>query len=72
MNGLPRTALNCRLLRESARTQHPMRGLLLLTCLLAVALCVLAVRDTKYYDILGVAPDADEATLKRAYKKQAL
>jgi DnaJ family protein A protein 2 len=37
-----------------------------------LALSVLAVRETKYYDILDVAPDADEATLKKAYKKQAL
>lgn len=30
------------------------------------------VRDTKYYDVLGVATDADEATIKKAYRKQAL
>ena len=33
---------------------------------------VLAVREKKYYDVLGVAPDADERTIKNAYKKQAL
>ena len=33
---------------------------------------VAAVRDSKYYDILGVAQDADEATIKKAYRKQAM
>jgi hypothetical protein len=31
-----------------------------------------AVRETKFYDVLGVSPDADERTIKKAYKKQAL
>lgn len=31
-----------------------------------------AVRDTKFYDLLGVAPDADEPTIKKAYRRQAL
>ena len=31
-----------------------------------------AVRDTKFYDVLGVAPDADTATIKKAYRRQAL
>lgn len=30
------------------------------------------VRETKFYDILGVTPDATEAQLKSAYKKGAL
>ncbi|KAF2742626.1 hypothetical protein M011DRAFT_481534 [Sporormia fimetaria CBS 119925] len=30
------------------------------------------VKDTKYYDILGVAPDASESQLKTAYRKGAL
>lgn len=30
------------------------------------------VKDTKFYDILGVAPDASEAQLKSAYRKGAL
>lgn len=34
--------------------------------------CVAAVRDSKYYDLLGVSPDADEPTIKKAYRKQAL
>jgi hypothetical protein len=31
-----------------------------------------AVRETKYYDTLGISPDADEATIKKAYRRQAL
>ena len=30
------------------------------------------VKDTKFYDVLGVAPDATEAQLKTAYRKGAL
>ncbi|EME79620.1 uncharacterized protein MYCFIDRAFT_212267 [Pseudocercospora fijiensis CIRAD86] len=30
------------------------------------------VRETKFYDVLGVSPDADEAKLKTAYRKAAL
>lgn len=32
----------------------------------------LAVRETKYYDALGVPPDADENVIKKAYRKAAL
>jgi DnaJ family protein A protein 2 len=30
------------------------------------------VRETKFYDLLGVSPDATAAELKKAYRKQAL
>ena len=30
------------------------------------------VKETKLYDILGVEPDCDETTLKKAYRKMAL
>jgi len=30
------------------------------------------VKDTKFYETLGVAPDASEAQLKSAYRKGAL
>lgn len=48
---------------------------LLLACSLLLAswaAVVDAVRDSKYYDTLGVATDASEATIKKAYRKQAL
>lgn len=30
------------------------------------------VKDTKFYDLLGVSPDANDAQIKKAYRKQAL
>ncbi len=52
--------------------RRPAFHFLLAVCL-AAALCIAsAVRETKFYDTLGVAPDADEATIKKAYRRQAL
>ena len=45
-------------------------SVLILICCLTSA--VLAVRDTKFYDVLGIAPDASEAVIKKAYRKQAM
>ena len=45
---------------------------LLLAAAALTASCVGAVRDTKFYDVLGVAPDADTATIKKAFRRQAL
>ncbi|KAK9821669.1 hypothetical protein WJX74_006601 [Apatococcus lobatus] len=45
-----------------------LRGLLLAVLLTAIA----AVRDSKFYKALDVDPEADEATIKRAYRKQAV
>lgn len=42
---------------------------LALLLFLAVVLCV---RDSKFYDLLGVSSDADDATIKKAYRKQAM
>ena len=46
---------------------------LLLAVLFSVAgTYVLGVKEMKFYNILGIAEDADEKTIKRAYKKQGL
>lgn len=45
-------------------------SLLILACCLTSA--VVAVRETKFYDVLGIAPDASEAVIKKAYRKQAM
>jgi DnaJ-domain-containing protein 1 len=41
-------------------------------CLLLLAGTAAAVRDTKYYEVLGLSPDADDQTIKKAYRRQAL
>ena len=40
--------------------------------LLVFSLAAEAVRETAFYDLLQVAPDADDATIKKAYRRQAL
>ena len=40
--------------------------------LLLCPVCVLALKDTKFYKALDIAPDADDASIKKAYRKQAL
>lgn len=42
------------------------------TTLLALVAVAKGVREMKYYDALGIASDADEATIKKAYRRQAL
>lgn len=51
-----------------------MRGasIAVLLIFLCNALAVHAVRETKFYDILGVATDADERTIQKAYRRQAM
>lgn len=55
-----------------APRRRPRSLALTLACLLACLALALGVRETKFYDTLGVAPDADEATIKKAYRRQAL
>mmetsp|Transcript_40968 Transcript_40968/g.122313 ORF Transcript_40968/g.122313 Transcript_40968/m.122313 type:complete len:484 (-) Transcript_40968:459-1910(-) len=58
----------------SCRAGRPALSAVLLL-LLALAACsqhVLAGRNRKYYDILGVAEDAPEEHIKKAYRRQAL
>ena len=45
---------------------------LLLLLAAAAAGPVAAVRDTKYYDALGIGSDADEKTIQKAYRRAAL
>lgn len=54
--------------RKCARLQLCASGLLFF-CMLALSA---AVRDSKYYKVLGISEDADEATIKKAYRKAAL
>lgn len=48
-----------------------MRGHRLLWLILVLGIAK-GVRDRKHYDVLGVDSDADEGSIKRAYRKQAL
>ena len=59
--------------KENMSRRRPGPRPWLLTAVLALLLALTsAVREAKFYDILGVAPDADEATIKKAYRRQAL
>ncbi len=40
--------------------------------LLCIAGLAQAARETGLYDALGISPDADDATIKKAYRRQAL
>lgn len=44
-------------------------GIILFTLLVASSE---AVKDSKYYKILGISEDADEQTIKKAYRKAAM
>lgn len=46
-------------------------GFALLLCSSLAIVCLCA-QDRKFYKVLGVAPDADETTIKKAYRKLAL
>jgi thiol-disulfide isomerase/thioredoxin len=61
----------------SRRARCPPPPLLLAAAATALLLLLLpplaaAVRETRLYDVLGCPPDADDRTIKRAYKKAAL
>jgi hypothetical protein len=60
-------------MRDARSAPSPLAALLLRAAVLAAVVAAAAgVRETKFYDALGVAPDADEATIKKAYRRQAL
>lgn len=54
---------------QAAPRWHPvlLAALLLLACRGGTA-----VRDSKYYDVLGISSDADDRTIQKAYRRQAL
>lgn len=45
---------------------------LLAAAAFVAVVCANRVRDSKFYDVLGVATDADTATIKKAYRRAAL
>lgn len=48
--------------------EFPSILLIFVLCLASVG----AVKDMKYYKILGISEDADEQTVKKAYRKAAM
>lgn len=56
--------------KECMQLAGRLRAILLLLLLLLVL--AFGVRDSKYYDVLGVATDADERTIQKAYRRAAL
>ena len=56
---------------KTMASRRPLPLLFWAACL-ACLISVLAVRETKFYDVLGVAPDADDRTIKKAYRREAL
>lgn len=56
---------------KTMASRRPLPLLFWAACL-ACLTAVLAVRETKFYDVLGVAPDADDRTIKKAYRREAL
>jgi len=64
---------SCFKINPMATTTTTSKTLLLLQLfLLFLVSLAQAVRETAFYDLLGVAPDADDATIKKAYRRQAL
>ena len=45
---------------------------LFIHALLLLSASVTAVKDMKYYKTLGISEDADEQTIKKAYRKAAM
>ena len=56
----------------TARSASQQLGAVLLLLLIGSHCVVLAVRDTKYYKLLGVEPGADDKEIKKAYRKLAM
>ena len=49
-----------------------MRAVWIICVLLLLVPGLHAVRESKYYRILGISEDADEQTIKKAYRKAAM